>query len=108
MNSAGMVKIVPLASDVEADPIVCDRLASRIVPARAEQTEQRDRHHGGGNRRRHGETDAKAKIGVCRAEHDAEQHAGDDRLDREFGDVAGCGLCRMARHAGDMIAEASS
>ena len=32
MNSAGMVKIVPLASDVEADPMVCDRLASRIVP----------------------------------------------------------------------------
>src|SRR5262245_19435769 len=32
MNSAGMVKIVPLASEVEADPIVCDRLASRIVP----------------------------------------------------------------------------
>ena len=32
MKSAGMVKIVPLASDVEAEPMVCDRFASRIVP----------------------------------------------------------------------------
>jgi hypothetical protein len=32
MNRAGMVKMVPLASAVEADPIVCDRFASRIVP----------------------------------------------------------------------------
>jgi len=30
-KSAGMVKIVPLASEVDADPIVWDRLASRIV-----------------------------------------------------------------------------
>ncbi len=28
----GIVKIVPLASDVDAEPMVCDRLASRIVP----------------------------------------------------------------------------
>ena len=33
-KSAGIVKIVPVASDVEAEPIVCDRFASRIVPFR--------------------------------------------------------------------------
>jgi hypothetical protein len=26
-----MVKMVPVASDVDADPIVCDRFASRMV-----------------------------------------------------------------------------
>ena len=31
-NSAGIVKIVPVASDVEAEATVCERLASRIVP----------------------------------------------------------------------------
>ncbi len=31
-NSAGMVKIVPVASEVEADPMVWEMLASRIVP----------------------------------------------------------------------------
>ena len=31
MNSAGMVKIVPEASDDEADPAVCPMLTSRIV-----------------------------------------------------------------------------
>jgi hypothetical protein len=30
-KSAGIVKIVPVASEVEAEPIVCERLASRIV-----------------------------------------------------------------------------
>ena len=30
-NSAGMVKMVPLASEVEADPMVCARLASSTV-----------------------------------------------------------------------------
>jgi hypothetical protein len=29
---AGIVKIVPDASDVEAEPMVCDRFASRMVP----------------------------------------------------------------------------
>ena len=33
-NSAGIVKIVPVASAVEAEPIVCERFASRIVPFR--------------------------------------------------------------------------
>jgi hypothetical protein len=32
MNSAGMVKMVPEASDELAEPIVCDMLASRIIP----------------------------------------------------------------------------
>ena len=32
-KSAGMVKIVPDASDVEAEPMVCDRFASSRVPA---------------------------------------------------------------------------
>jgi hypothetical protein len=32
MNNAGTVKMVPLASEVDADPMVCDRFASRIVP----------------------------------------------------------------------------
>ena len=31
-KSAGIVKIVPVASDVEAEATVCERLASRIVP----------------------------------------------------------------------------
>ncbi len=31
-KSAGMVKIVPVASAVEAEATVCERLASRIVP----------------------------------------------------------------------------
>ena len=31
-NSAGMVKMVPVASEVDAEATVCDRLASRIVP----------------------------------------------------------------------------
>ncbi len=31
-NSAGIVKIVPVASEVEADATVCERFASRIVP----------------------------------------------------------------------------
>ena len=29
---AGIVKIVPVASEVEAEATVCERLASRIVP----------------------------------------------------------------------------
>ena len=33
-NSAGIVKIVPVASAVEAEPIVCEMFASRIVPFR--------------------------------------------------------------------------
>ena len=31
-KSAGIVKMVPVASDVEAEATVCERLASRIVP----------------------------------------------------------------------------
>jgi len=31
MNSAGIVKMVPLASEVLAEPIVCARFASRMV-----------------------------------------------------------------------------
>ncbi len=34
MNSAGSVKMTPLATELEADPIVCDMLASRIVAGR--------------------------------------------------------------------------
>ena len=33
-KSAGMVKIVPVASEVEAEPMVCERFASRIVERR--------------------------------------------------------------------------
>src|SRR4051812_16780007 len=33
-NSAGIVKIVPVASDELADPIVCEMFASRIMPLR--------------------------------------------------------------------------
>jgi hypothetical protein len=33
-NSAGSVKMMPLASELEAEPTVCERLASRIVPRR--------------------------------------------------------------------------
>jgi hypothetical protein len=33
-KSAGIVKIVPVASDVDAEATVCERLASRSVPAR--------------------------------------------------------------------------
>ena len=32
MNSAGMVKIVPAASEELAEPIVCDMLASSSMP----------------------------------------------------------------------------
>ena len=32
MNSAGTVKIVPVAREVDADPMVWERLASRMVP----------------------------------------------------------------------------
>ena len=32
MKRAGMVKMVPDASDELAEPIVCDMLASRIIP----------------------------------------------------------------------------
>src|SRR5574341_1175989 len=31
-KSAGIVKMVPVASDVDAEATVCDRFASRIVP----------------------------------------------------------------------------
>ena len=31
-KSAGIVKMVPVASDVEAEPMVWERFASRIVP----------------------------------------------------------------------------
>ena len=81
-----MVKIVPLASDVEAEPMVCDRFASRIVPRSAEQPEQRDGHHGRGDRGRDRQPDPQAEVGVGGAEEDAEQDAGDDGLEREFGD----------------------
>ncbi len=94
MNNAGIVKMVPLASEVEADPIVCDRLASRIVPRRAQQAEQRHGHHGSRNRGRHGQADAKSKIGVRRAEHDPEQDAGHDGLGGEFSDVGSRGSSR--------------
>jgi hypothetical protein len=33
-KSAGMVKIVPVASDELAEPMVCERFASRITPSR--------------------------------------------------------------------------
>ncbi len=32
MNRAGSVKMTPEASELEAEPVVCARLASRIVP----------------------------------------------------------------------------
>ena len=32
MNSAGSVKITPLASELDAEPVVCEMLVSRIVP----------------------------------------------------------------------------
>ncbi len=32
MNNAGSVKITPLASELEADPVVCEMLVSSIVP----------------------------------------------------------------------------
>ena len=84
-KSAGIVKIVPVASEVDAEPMVCDRLASRIVPRGRQQPEQRHGHHRGRDRRRHRHADAQAEVGVGGAEHDAEQDAGDDRLEGEFG-----------------------
>jgi len=32
MNSAGSVKMTPEASELDAEPVVCERLASRMVP----------------------------------------------------------------------------
>ena len=32
MKSAGSVKITPLASELDAEPVVCEMLVSRIVP----------------------------------------------------------------------------
>ena len=74
-KSAGIVKIVPVASAVEAEPTVCDRLASRIVPLRAQQAEDGHRHHRGRDRGRDGHADAQAEVGVRGAEDDAEHDA---------------------------------
>ena len=42
MNSAGSVKITPEASELEAEPVVCARLASRIVPLRPKPFSRRN------------------------------------------------------------------
>ena len=34
MKSAGSVKMMPLASELEAEPVVCEMLVSRMVPRR--------------------------------------------------------------------------
>ena len=72
-----MVKIVPVASDELAEPIVCERFASRIIPPAPAgiSAEQRDRQHGDGDRRRDGEPDPQAEVGVGGAEDDAEDDA---------------------------------
>ena len=80
------MKIVPVASDVEAEPIVCERFASRIVPFCAEEAEDGDRQDGGRNRRRDGQPDPQAEVRVRGAEHEAEDDARDHRLRRELGE----------------------
>ena len=85
-KSAGIVKIEPVASDVEAEPIVCERFASRIGALRAEEPEERDRHDGRGNRRRDGQPDAQAEVRVRGAEDEAEDDARRDGLRRELGE----------------------
>ena len=42
MNRAGRVKITPEASELEAEPVVCERLASRIVPSRPARRRSRN------------------------------------------------------------------
>ena len=82
-NSAGMVKIVPVASAVEAEPIVCDRFASRIVPS-AERGGRSRRSSPLRESRPNGQPDAEPEVRVGGAEDDAEHDAGDDRLRSEF------------------------
>ena len=86
MNSAGIVKIVPDASDELALPIVCAMLASRIVPLRAEQPEDGDRQHRDRDRRRDGQPGLEPEVGVRGAEQHAEDEAAGHGLDRELGD----------------------
>ncbi len=77
--------MLPVASDVEAEPIVWEMFASRIVPRARDQLEDRDRHDGGRDGRGDGHPHAEAEVGVGGPEHDAEQHAGDNGLERELG-----------------------
>jgi hypothetical protein len=77
-----MVKIVPLASDVEAEPIVW----ARYRRPRAHQPEQRHGHDRGGDRGRDGEADAQAEVGVGRAEDEAEHDTRDHGARGELGD----------------------
>ena len=58
--------------------MVCERLASRIIPPgrRAHQAEERDGQHGDGDRGRHGQTHPQPEVGVGGAEEDAEDDPG--------------------------------
>ena len=95
-KSAGIVKIVPDASEELAEPIVCEMFASRrtFPPRGAQRAEQRDGEHGDGDRGRDREADAQAEVGVRGAEDDAEDDASDGRAQRELDHVVG----RSARH----------
>ena len=81
-----MVKIVPVASEVEAEPMVCDRFASRIVDLQAQRPEGDDRHHRGRDRGGDRHADPETEIGVGGAEDDAEHDAGEHGLEGELRD----------------------
>ena len=76
MNSAGIVKIVPAASDELAEPIVCAMFASRSDPPSAEKRKAATVSTAIGIDVETGQADAQAQVGVGRAEQEAEDEPG--------------------------------
>ena len=86
-NSAGIVKIVPVASDVDAEPIVCERFASRIVAPRtaAAGTARPSSPRPGSTPRRSSPT-RRPRYAFAAPNTMPEHDAGGHGLERELGD----------------------
>ena len=85
------MKIVPVASAVEAEATVCERLASRIVPRMRNRRKTATVITAAGIDAEHRHAHPQAEVGIGGAEHDAEHDTDDDGLEGELRDAFG--LC---------------
>jgi hypothetical protein len=79
------VKIVPVASEVDAEATVCDRLASRIELPERNARNAATLITAAGIEAETVIPTRRPRIRVRRAEHDPQHHAGDDGAQRELG-----------------------
>ena len=99
------MKIVPVASAVEAEATVCDRFASRIVLPERNARNTATVITAAGIEADTVMPDAQPEVGVRRAEHDPQHDARDDGAQRELG--GRLGPRRLGRHGARMIRELS-